>query len=96
MPRTGLLLAAVRKTRVASLVDGRGERAELCQPRIRRGAGQVQGGCSSDGEEKEGSGGDREVGGGDRGNGWMGCVKGSTKHHGQHGIGNVVFWLAES
>jgi hypothetical protein len=36
------------------------------------------------------------VGGGDRGNGWMGCVKGSTKHHGQHGIGNVVFWLAES
>jgi hypothetical protein len=56
----------------------------------------VQGGCSSDGEEKEGSGGDREVGGGDRGNGGMGGAKGSTKHHGQHGMGNVVFWLAES
>jgi hypothetical protein len=33
MARTGMLLAAVRKTRMASLVDGRGERAELCQPR---------------------------------------------------------------
>jgi hypothetical protein len=46
--RTGLLLAAVRKTRVASLVDGRGERAELCQPRIRRGAGEVQDRCRED------------------------------------------------
>ena len=62
------------------------------QDRLRK----MQGGCSSDGEEKEGVGGDREVGGGDRGNGGMGCVEGSTKHHGQHGMGNVVFWLAES
>ena len=39
--QTGLLLEAVLKTMMASLVDGRGERAELCQPRFRRGAGQA-------------------------------------------------------
>lgn len=34
-------MEAVRKTRMASLVDGRGEAAELCQPRIRRDAGRT-------------------------------------------------------
>jgi hypothetical protein len=48
----------------------------------------MQGGCSSDGEEKEGSGGDRERGGGDRGHG---VSRASPSIHGQHGVGNVVF-----
>jgi hypothetical protein len=57
----------------------------------------MQGGCicSADGEEKEGSGGDREVGGGDRGHGVC---------HGQHQAfcttdstawATWFFWLAE-
>jgi hypothetical protein len=43
----------------------------------------MQGGCSSDGEEKEGSGGDREVGGGDRG---VTGSAGQASRHGQRGF----------
>jgi hypothetical protein len=52
----------------------------------------MQGGWCSDGEEKEGSGGDREQGGGDRGNGVSRAAPSITD---SNGVGNVVFWLAD-